>query len=161
VSWIARVVRTWLAPVAAIASAAGIALFVETGRQQSAWLAIGGLLALTVSLVWRLWAAERFLESTASRRAVIVHLGLLARVGNARLRIARIAGADAATLSEHYAAWEREVCKTIEEEFGHGELALFEAPVSAQMPRDLAGVTATWRERLERLADLILRRGEG
>ena len=156
-SWIGRVVRAALALVAAIASVAGIVFYVVTGRHQWVWLAIGGLLALSVSLGWWLWAAKRSLRRIASRGEVIDHLALLARVGKARLRLARLADDDAATLSERYVVWDQEVRKVIEEHFGNDDLALFE--VSAPMPTDLAGITARWHDSLDRLVDLILHRG--
>ena len=156
-SRIARVLSTSLALTAAIASAAGVASFLVTERHRWAWLAIGGLLALSVSLGWQLWAAERSLKRVASRRTVIDQLGLLARLGRARLQVARLAGDDAAALSQRYQAWERDVCKVIEEGFGHGDLSLFEGPVSAPMPADVAGVAARWRDSLDRLGEVIVR----
>ena len=158
-SWIARVARTSLALVAVLASAAGIVLYAVTGHHKWAWLAIGGLLALSVSLGWWLWSAERSLRRIATRRDLIDHLELLARVGKARLRLARLANEDAAMLSERYVAWDWEVRKLIEEQFGHGDLALFDGPVRAPPPADVPVITARWRDSLDRLVDLILRHG--
>jgi hypothetical protein len=159
VSWIARVLRATLALGAVVASIAGIAFYAVSGRQPWAWLAIGGLLALSVSLGWWLWSAQRSLRRIKSRRDVIDHLELLARVGRARLRLARLANDDAATLSERYAAWNSEVRKVIEERFGHDDLALFDGPLNGPTSGNVPGICSSWRDSLDRLVDLILRQG--
>ena len=156
-SRIVRVVRLLLALVAVVASVVGIALYSKTGHERLAWLAIAGLLVLSLTLGWWLWSAERSRRRIATRREAIAHLELLARLGKARLRLARLAHEDAATLSERYAVWDRGVSKVIEEHFGQGELALFDGPARAPLAGDVSEVAASWRESLDRLVDLILR----
>ena len=156
-SWIARVVRATLALVAVLASVAGVAFYAVEGHRRWAWLAIGGLLALSVIVGWWLWSAERSLRRINSRRDAIDHLELLARVGRARLRLARLANDDPATLSERYAAWNREVRQVIEQRFGTDDLALFDGPHNDPAPGSVPSIGSSWRDSLERLVDLILR----
>jgi len=158
VSWIARMVCTVLVLAALLASAAGVALYATTGHERSAWLAIGGLAVLCTTLGWWLRTAARSRRKTAIRREAIAHLELLARLGKARLRLARLANEDAAMLSERYAVWDREVRKVIDEQLGDDERALFDGIVDAAISRDAPEVTARWRASLDRL-DLILRQG--
>ena len=110
-SWLGGAVRRWVALVSGAATVAGIATFAITEHIGWAWLTIGALLLLVVSLAWTAH------DERARRQAVNDPAGtFLARAitdGRAVLSVT-----DPSALFSHWARWKTETYEGLRQHFG-------------------------------------------
>ena len=67
--WLGGVVRRWFALATGTLSLIGLASFIVTERHQWAWITIGALMLLVLSLAWELHRAERVADAASSQIA--------------------------------------------------------------------------------------------
>lgn len=138
VPWLTGPVRRWYGLVTAGAALAGVGVYVATARREWAWLAIGALVLLVVSLAWSLhdeyYRRVRSEEETGRSLELRNRLGLLARQADAMSHLCLAPPAPGQSqqaldqeLLHAYLDWSNRTKALLAEASGDAAVAQFEA----------------------------------
>lgn len=130
--WLGGTARRWVALVSAAATVAGIVSFAITEHIGLAWLAIGGLLLLVVSLAWT--AHDEHTKTLAINDPAGTFLTRAIEDGRAMLSVI-----DPSALMHHWQRWRDETYEGVREHFGLGDAMRFaesSQPIRRQDVRD-------------------------